>query len=68
MRSTKFMYQRRFINKMTIQEVANRTGVPKGTVSKYDCGIYDLNKVSYERLRKFAELFNCKIEDLLGDL
>ena len=68
MNVTKFMYQRRIVNKMTIQEVADKTGIPKSTVSKYDCGIYDLGKTSYMRLKQFAELFKCNIEDLIGEI
>lgn len=68
MNTTKFMYQRRIVNKMTIQDVADRTGIPKSTISKYDCGVYDLGKTSYIRLKQFAELFNCSIEDLIGNI
>ena len=68
MNTTKFMYQRRIVNKMTIKEVSERTGVSLGTVSKYDCGVLKLEKASYERLKQFADLFKCKIEDLIGNL
>lgn len=66
MNTTKFMYQRRVKNGMTIKEVVEKTGVPYGTVSKYDCGVQPVENASYKRLKQFAELFNCTIDDLIG--
>ena len=68
MNTTKFMYQRRIVNKMTVKDVAEKTGIPQSTIAKYDCGVYSLERASYIRLKQFADLFKCKIEDLIGNL
>ena len=68
MNTTKFMYQRRVVNKMTVKEVSEKTGIPLSTVAKYDCGVANIEKASYARLKQFATLFNCSIEDLIGEM
>lgn len=50
-------------HKMTIQDVCNKTGLARNTVSF----LYHekQNAISFETLNKLCTLFNCNIQDIL---
>lgn len=64
MKKTRFNYYRKFVNNMTIKDVAEAIGCSESLVTRYDRGLKNIKNASYTQLEKFANLFGCQIEDL----
>ena len=67
-KSTKLQYYRKFVNGMTLKELAEKAGVNINTLITYDNGRKDLNNASVTFVRKLARALNCTIDDLTDSL
>jgi len=54
--------QWRLSKRLTQQELADRTGIPKGSICNYEQG---RSAAPAEALKKIAAVVKCKIEDLI---
>ena len=50
---------------MDMNELASRIGVTQGTISRYENGY--VRRISDDMLEKLAGVFNCTVNDLIGD-
>lgn len=50
---------------MDMNELASRIGVTQGTISRYENGY--VRRISDDMLEKLADVFNCTVNDLIGD-
>lgn len=65
---TKLAYYRRYVNGYTINELCEITGIPLGTMRRYDSGDLDLNNASVSNVKKLAKALHCTIDDLTDDV
>ncbi len=49
---------------LTLANVANRIGVSKQTIQKYECGI--ISNVPSDKIEEMAKVFNCSPSELMG--
>lgn len=50
---------------LTQNQLAQLSGVPLRTLTKYESGEIEINKAKAEVVRRLANALDCKIEDLL---
>ena len=67
-KATKLQYYRKFVNGMTLKELAEKAGVNINTLITYDNGRKDLNNASVIFVKKLARALNCTIDDLTDSL
>lgn len=49
---------------LTLADVANKIGVSKQTIQKYECGI--ISNVPSDKIESMAKAFNCSPSELMG--
>ena len=67
-KATKLQYYRKFVNGMTLKELAEKAEVNINTLITYDNGRKDLNNASVIFVKKLARALNCTIDDLTDSL
>lgn len=53
--------------KISTQDIADLTGVSRRTLEAYESGARDIEKASYETLRKISRVLNVPIEKLVEE-
>lgn len=52
----------RLKNNLKLREISEKTGILSSSLSMYETGA---RKIGIYQLKKLAELYNCKIDDLI---
>ena len=59
--------QKRLKQNIPVKELARQTGISNTTISRYEQGKFDINKIDIDILQKIANVLNIDIYDLLTD-